>query len=420
MEALASATILIVPLINMLVWFAGPRWLWIYPVLAASALFAASTGIALTLLLFRLAGPRRTRVLAQILATIIAAAFVLTLQVLNVVPAKTRDGLLHAINEPGGFLLLDRDGWLWTPVRALAGEPAAMLAWFALSLAMFAATVWFLAVRFAASAVQSAAVAQTASRKSVRTAHMRFRSGAAQAMRRKEWRLLARDPFLISQIMLQIIYTLPISIVIWRSQGPGGSLAISVAPAIVVIASQIAASLAWLTISGEDAPEFLATAPVTRKELEWRKLQAIALPLALLLGLPLAGLTIAEPWAALLALVFAAGASASTAFLNFCHPMPGKRVMMLRRHSQSKLIAMMEHGLALLWAIAVVMAALGTWLTVIPLALAAGLLWLNRPRPAPAMQEPAPAIEKPAPAIQESAPAIQKTATPAVVAAAKG
>lgn len=380
-EALASAIILIVPLINMIVWFCGLRWLLVYPVLAATALFAAAAGIALALALFRLAGPRRTRVLGQILATIIVAGFVLTLQVLNVVPAHVRDSIVAMIDQPGANILLDRTGALWLPVRALAGEMPSLLIWIAAGPLLFAAMVWLLANFFVNSAVHSAAVAPASVRHSARnTGAVRFRAGHARAMRIKEWRLLARDPYLLSQIMLLIVYTLPVSIVIWRNQGPGGSLAISVAPAIVVIASQVAASLAWLTISGEDAPEFLATAPITRREMEWRKLQAIALPLLALMALPVAGLAWVDPSSAALAFVFAIGASACTAFLNFWHPMPGKRVMMLRRHSQSKLIAMMEHALALLWAVAVAMTALGSWLAVIPLACAASILWFNRPK----------------------------------------
>lgn len=380
-EALASALVLIVPLINMIVYFCGPRWFMVYPVLAATALFAAAIGIALALALFAIAGPRRTRVLGQILATIIAAAFVLTLQVLNVVPAAVRDSIVASIDQPGGNIFLDRTGLLWLPVRALAGEGPSFLAWILSGPLLFAAMVWMLANFFVNSAVHSAAVAPASVRRNARaSAGVRFRGGHARAMRIKEWRLLARDPYLLSQIMLLIVYTLPVSVVIWRNQGPGGSLAISVAPAIVVIASQVAASLAWLTISGEDAPEFLATAPVTRREMEWRKLQAIALPLLAMMALPVAGLAWFDPHSALLALVFAIGASACTAFLNFWHPMPGKRVMMLRHHSQSKLIAMMEHALALLWAVAVAMAALGSWLAVIPLSCAGLILWFNRPR----------------------------------------
>ncbi len=381
-ESISSVAIFLLPIANMNILFNGWSWLAVYPALIASGLFATSLGIMLTLGLFRLAGPRRTRIVSQVLATIIGAAFVLLLQALHVLPAHFRESIVTAIESPNSGWLFDRNGLLWLPVRAAAGQIPDLLIWFVFSTAMFAATVNMLGRVFAANAIQSAgAPASVASQRRANT-RMRFRVGTARALRRKEWRLLVRDPWLISQICLQVIYTLPVAIVIWRSQGPEGDISLSVAPAIVVIASQIAASLAWLTISSEDAPEFLASAPVTKAEIESRKLEAIALPLICFLGLPLAGLALFSLTAAAYAIVFAAGASLSTALLNLWHPMPARRVMVLRRHTQSKFIAIMEHLLSLLWAVALVIAVMQSWLIVLPLAIIAGILWASRPRKA--------------------------------------
>jgi ABC-2 type transport system permease protein len=195
----------------------------------------------------------------------------------------------------------------------------------------------------------------------------------------KEWRLVGRDPWLISQILLQVVYTLPVSVIVWRALGTQSAIAVSVAPAIVVIASQISASLAWLTISSEDAPDFLASAPVTRTEVERRKLEAIALPLALFLALPLIGLAIVSVSAALWTVLFATCAALSTALLNLWHPMPGRRTMVMRRHSQSKIIGMIEHLLSLLWAVAMVLTVLGSIVAAVPIVLALAVLWFNRP-----------------------------------------
>ena len=51
---------------------------------------------------------------------------------------------------------------------------------------------------------------------------------------------------------------------LWRSfaaQSPGGALNLLV-PVLVMAAGQLAGGLAWLTISGEDAPDLVATAPI--------------------------------------------------------------------------------------------------------------------------------------------------------------
>jgi ABC-2 type transport system permease protein len=170
-----------------------------------------------------------------------------------------------------------------------------------------------------------------------------------------------------------------VSVVIWRSQGASGSIALAVVPSIVVIAAQIAASLAWLAVSSEDAPDFLAAAPVTAAEVQRRKLESVILPMVVMILPPVVGLAFFEPWAAPLALVFGGAAASSTALLNFWHPMPGKRASVMRRHAQSKIVAVMEHALALLWALAAVFAMLESPVVALPLALIALLLWINRP-----------------------------------------
>ena len=52
---------------------------------------------------------------------------------------------------------------------------------------------------------------------------------------------------------------------LWRGGGVTGSVEVAVAPSIVVIAAQLSGSLAWVTISAEDAPESLTSAPATRQ-----------------------------------------------------------------------------------------------------------------------------------------------------------
>ena len=167
---------------------------------------------------------------------------------------------------------------------------------------------------------------------------------------------------------------------IWRSQGAGGSLALAVLPSIVVIASQISASLAWLAVSSEDAPEFLASAPVSPAEIQRRKLESVVAPMAIFILPAVIGLALFEPWAAPVALAFAAAAATSTALLNFWHPMPGRRASVMRRHAQSKIVALMEHALALLWALVAVLVLLESVIAVAPLLVIGLLMWINRPR----------------------------------------
>ena len=82
--------------------------------------------------------------------------------------------------------------------------------------------------------------------------------------------------------------------------------------------------------------------------------------------------------------LFAAAASISTALFNLWHPMPGNRRGMLRRHSQSKIMALLEHLMAMLWAIAIVLAIVGSAWALLPIGLAnAVLLCCSLPRGRP-------------------------------------
>lgn len=156
--------------------------------------------------------------------------------------------------------------------------------------------------------------------------------------------------------------------------------ALALAPTIVVIAAQVSASLAWLMVSGEDAPELMASAPVQASEVDRAKLTAVALPVFVIVAAPLAGLALVSWRIALLTAVFASAGAASTALLNFWHPMPGNRRGMLRRHSQSKLIALVEHALAILWAIAIVLTLMSSPIALIAILLVVAIIAFVRSR----------------------------------------
>jgi ABC-2 type transport system permease protein len=380
-DGVASVAILLLPLANMNALLGHWRWLALYPALAATSLFGAGVGIALALLLFLAFGPRRARLASQIAATLIGACFVLGLQALSVLRPGARAAFMQALAAPAGAGLSDPRALLWLPASAAGGDPAALVAWCVVGVAVFCLAALTFGKIFARAAILSAGAPAARSRdRRERT----FRASLGATLRAKERRLLWRDPWLMSQILLQIVYTLPVSVILWRNGGATGSIGVAFAPSIVVIAAQLAGSLAWIALSGEDAPEFLATAPVTRAQIERRKIEAIALPIVALLALPLVGLALASPWAAACAGAFALGAGASTALLNLWRQAPARRTMVLRRHSQSKLVGLIEHFLSILWAIGAVIAIIGSWAAIVPVAMAGIVLWLNRPRPASA------------------------------------
>jgi ABC-2 type transport system permease protein len=405
METVGSVLVFLSPLINMCALSGRPQWLAVYPTVLAGGFLAAALGIGMAVGLFTLVGPRRTRLFSQILATFIGAIFLLGLQALSVVGPEVRQGLIAALETARPGEAMNTASALWLPVWAAMGDVAALIQWVVLSLAAFALAASTLGPKFAISVVLSSS--GTSSGSASRSARMpgsgrmplRFKTALGTAIRFKEWRLLRRDPWLSSQLALQIVYTLPVAVVLMRNQGPDGNMALAIAPALVVIASQLSASLAWLAVSGEEAREFLATAPVSQTVQQQRKLEAIAIPIAAILALPLLGVGLISPWIASVALFFCACAATSTALLNLWHPISGRRQDIMRRHSQSKLIGIMEHLFSLLWVLAMMMTLFGSKVALLPAAIALGLLACNKRWSAmtmeAALRQAAPALRPP-------------------------
>src|SRR3982075_3984258 len=72
------------PFVDVLVLGGGVRWFAAFGVVIAVGLSAAALAVAITIALFRLIGPARTRLAAQILAAVIRAGFVIALSLAGV------------------------------------------------------------------------------------------------------------------------------------------------------------------------------------------------------------------------------------------------------------------------------------------------------------------------------------------------
>jgi ABC-2 type transport system permease protein len=373
--AVASVGLLLAPLANVATLRGHPHWLALYPALLAAGLAGTGLAIILAMGLFLSAGPRRARLFCQIAATAVGTSAVIGAQAVAMLPARVRTSILAAL-APSASAAGAEHGFLWAPVGAAAGDPKAMLAWTAFGAIVFALACVLFGERFARAAIATAGAPAHAGAAARGTS--RFGVSASTALRIKERRVVWRDPWLMSQLLLQAAYTTPLAVILWRNGGPTGTVGVAFTPALVVIAAQLAGALSWIALSAEDAPDFLTTAPLPRAVIERAKIVAIGQPIALILALPLAALAFASPWAGLCALLFGAGAIASAALVNLWRQAPSRRGLVLRRHSQSKLVGMMEHLVSILWAIATTAAVIGSWTTVFPLAAVAAVLALNR------------------------------------------
>jgi ABC-2 type transport system permease protein len=377
-EAIASVAILAAPVINMNVLGGRYHWLAAYPTLLGAGLLGTAIGLATAVGLFATMGPRRARLTSQISAALIGGGFVLGVQIANLLPLTWRDQVIDLFQRDTGRDAF-QSGLAWLPARAIMGEATSLTIWLALCAAAFVLVCVALGERFARIAVACAAIGSTPAAGRER-AIAGFRVGAGLALRRKEWLMMARDPYMMSQIFLQIVYVLPIAVVLMHGGPTAGSIAFAVGPAITVITSQLSGAIAWVAISGEDAPDLLASAPLSRPHVERYKIQAIALPVSLILALPMLWFVSIDPGAAALTFLFAAGAGIASACLNLWHPSLGKRRDLMRRHQQSRFVGMMEHLMSLLFAVGCALALIGSLLALLAVALALAVLWFNRKR----------------------------------------
>ncbi|QOY95180.1 hypothetical protein IM543_04725 [Massilia sp. UMI-21] len=286
------------------------RWLAVYPVLLGIATVIACAAMLMTLGLVRVLGARRTRVVAQVIGALAGALlFILSqlfMQFGASMKARAAAAFAQAFESNGP---LGAGSALWWPGRALLGEPLPVLGVVVLALAAFV----FTAARthhFFVHGLQQAASSNKASRRPAGGVRYRFGRSLFASVLAKEWRLILRDPHLISQVALQLIYLLPLCFVIFqRSEAQLPMLAV----ALTLLCSSLAASLAWIVVSAEDAPDLLRLAPAPGRTLGMAKLAAAILPPLAIVLIPMAWLVLRMPAIGLSAAFTVGGAVCASA-----------------------------------------------------------------------------------------------------------
>jgi ABC-2 type transport system permease protein len=344
----AMATLLATPFIDVLVFGGGPRWLAVYGVVVAIGLSAAAVAIAVTILLFRLIGPRRTRLVAQIVAAIIGAGFVIALQIAAILSYGTLSRFAILTSDAAAGFAPGPDSVLWWPARAALGDGEALLLLLAGGLLLLGAVMTTFSARFADTAVR-ASTGTIAARRSSRS--QAFRSGSRQqALRRKELMLLRRDPWLVSQSLMQLLYLVPPAVLLWRSFSDSSVAIILITPVIVMAAGQLAGGLGWLTISGEDAPDLVTTAPMLPSRLIRAKIEVVLLAIGVLFAPLVLALMFASPQQAA---VTAAGiiiAAASATAIQLWFRVQARRSQFRRRQTSSRIATFAEAFSSIGWA----------------------------------------------------------------------
>jgi ABC-2 type transport system permease protein len=367
----AMAVLLAAPFINVLAIGGGAHWLAAYGAVAALGAIAAAVALALTVTLFRAIGPRRTRLIAQILAAVIGAAFVIGLQVVALVSATTTPTgaalSRYAVLGTDAVLSLApaADSLVWWPARAILGEIGVLTVFLGIGLAVLVVTILVVARNFADHVITASGLAQSAP-KPTGSARAFRQTSPKRMLRRKEWTLLKRDPWLVSQTLMQLLYLLPPALLLWRSFGSGGAAATLIVPVLVMAAGQLAGGLAWLAISGEDAPDLVATAPVKASEIIAAKIEAVLGAIVFAFAPFVLALAFISAWHALTAIVGVLTAAAGATAIQFWFRAQARRSYFRRRQTSSRVATFAEAFSSIAWAATAALAAAGTWLALIP------------------------------------------------------
>jgi ABC-2 type transport system permease protein len=372
LTVIAMAALLGAPIINVAIMRGGARWFGAYGVVIAMGATASACAVALTIALFRVIGPKRTRLVAQIVAAVIAAVFIIGLQVAAILSNGTLSRMVFLESDTLVALVPEVDSLMWLPARAALGDLHALAIVLGGSLLLLGAAIVVFSSRFGEHAIAASSVAASGGRQSSRSGFRR--RSAARVLRQKEWTLLLRDPWLASQTLMQMLYLLPPALLLWRSYGEGTGALVVLVPVLVMAAGQLAGGLAWLAISGEDAPDLVATAPIARHMVIRAKIEAVLGAVAIVFAPFVAALSFLSVSGALIAGLGILASAAGATGIQFWFRKQATRRYFRHRQTASRFATFAEAFSSISWAAAAAVASGGSWLALFPAAIGLGIL----------------------------------------------
>ncbi len=372
------------PFVNALAFHDGPRWLAAYGLLAAMGAVSAAFAVAVTVALFRALGPKRTRLVSQIVAAVVGAGFVIGVQAGAILSTGSFSRFAFLRSDAFVELAPDAGSLLWWPARAAMGDLAALALVLGLGLGLLALAIAAFAPRFGGYIVAASSAAFGSGQRHRRRGGFR-QASTKRALRAKEWTLLRRDPWLVSQTLMQILYLLPPALLLWRNYGDDTGMLLIVVPVLVMASGQLAGGLAWLAVSGEDAPDLVATAPITPGAIISAKVEAVLGAIVVVTAPLLIALAFAAPRLAVFAAIGIAVSAASATLIQIWFRAQAKRSSFRRRQTSSRVATLSEAFSSILWAGTAALAAAGTWFAAFAAFVALLVLavtWMIRPRQA--------------------------------------
>ena len=117
---------------------------------------------------------------------------------------------------------------------------------------------------------------------------------------------------------MQILYLLPPALFLWHTFRSRTDAYVLLVPMMVMAAGHLGGNLAWLSISGEDAPDLVATTPISPRRIIWAKIEAVMGAITFIFAPLVAVLAFSSVTAGLVAGVGVLIAAASATLIQLC------------------------------------------------------------------------------------------------------
>ena len=277
LPVLADFGLVVVPFSVLAVLVGFPQLLGIYPATLGIALVATSLAMLITLGLVRLFGAARARTFAQVFTVLLSAL----LFVLGQLPGfLLQTGLLgprtvafwSELFAQGSLLGIESP--IWFPVRALYFEPFSVLSVLVAGGGLSLLTIEVLHRTFLAGTQQSVG----RKRKQSSEKPVRFARNFNVLVLVKEWRMLWRNPDLLSRTFLSLLLVVPLLVLMRGGEGAVTNPMTVLTLGVVLIGSQVTMTLTNACISAEAAVELLKSSPIASRRMQALKLLAALLP----------------------------------------------------------------------------------------------------------------------------------------------
>jgi ABC-2 type transport system permease protein len=160
---------------------------------------------------------------------------------------------------------------------------------------------------------------------------------------------------------MQLLYLLPPALMLWRAFGGHSGDLVLLVPVLVMAAGQLGGGLAWLAISGEDAPDLVASAPIPASFTVRAKVEAVTASVGLVFAPLVLAMALASPRDALAAAIGVAISAMSATLIQLWFRTQAKRKHFRRRQTSSRIATFAEAFSSIAWAATAGLGAAGHW-----------------------------------------------------------